>query len=102
LQLAPFIYYLPNYFFSLQVEKEVERLRELKSIKMKELLLKKKLELEEICRKTHLTTQTVFPGQNSLELLDYGKIFPKFFEVAVNYIILHLLHNDSTVCALLI
>ncbi|RDX77449.1 65-kDa microtubule-associated protein 3, partial [Mucuna pruriens] len=70
-------YLLSNYvneFFSLQVEKEVERLQELKSTKMKELLLKKKLELEEICRKTHLTTQTVFPSQHSLELLDYGQV----------------------------
>ncbi|XP_020219857.1 65-kDa microtubule-associated protein 3 [Cajanus cajan] len=56
------------------VEKEVERLQELKSTKMKELILKKKLELEEICRKTHLTTQTVFPSQHSLELLDYDQI----------------------------
>ncbi|ESW11989.1 hypothetical protein PHAVU_008G076000 [Phaseolus vulgaris] len=56
------------------VEKEVERLQELKSIKMKELLLKKKLKLEEICRKTHLTTQTVLPGQHSLEFLDYDQI----------------------------
>ncbi|CAJ1814490.1 unnamed protein product [Sphenostylis stenocarpa] len=56
------------------VEKEVERLQELKSIKMKELLLKKKLELEEICRETHLTTQTVFSSQHSLELLDYDQI----------------------------
>ncbi|TKY65604.1 65-kDa microtubule-associated protein 3 [Spatholobus suberectus] len=56
------------------VEKEVERLQELKSTKMKELLLKKKLELEEICRKTHLTTQTVFPSRRSPELLDYDQI----------------------------
>ncbi|XP_014523225.1 65-kDa microtubule-associated protein 3 [Vigna radiata var. radiata] len=56
------------------VEKEVESLQELKSTKMKELLLKKKLELEEICRKTHLTPQTVFPSQHSLELSDYDQI----------------------------
>jgi len=68
----------------LQLEKEVERLQVLKSTKMKELLRKKKLELEEICRKTHLTTQTVFQSQHSLELLDYGKIFHKFLKIAVN------------------
>ncbi|KAG4992790.1 hypothetical protein JHK87_026247 [Glycine soja] len=56
------------------LEKEVERLQVLKSTKMKELLRKKKLELEEICRKTHLTTQTVFQSQHSLELLDYDQI----------------------------
>ncbi|KAK8559444.1 hypothetical protein V6N13_026867 [Hibiscus sabdariffa] len=36
------------------VEAEVSRLEELKYSKMKELVLKKRLELDEICRKTHL------------------------------------------------
>ncbi|WVZ00113.1 hypothetical protein V8G54_026182 [Vigna mungo] len=36
------------------VEAEVARLEKLKSSKMKELVLKKRTELEEICRKTHL------------------------------------------------
>ncbi|KAI7751580.1 hypothetical protein M8C21_004146 [Ambrosia artemisiifolia] len=36
------------------VEAEVSRLEALKSSKLKELVFKKKLELEEICRKTHL------------------------------------------------
>lgn len=84
----------------MQVEKEVERLQELKSTKMKELLLKKKLELEEICRKTHLTTQTVFPSQHSVDLLDYGKILYKFLKISDNYIIIHLLHDDSIACSI--
>ncbi|XP_027338334.1 65-kDa microtubule-associated protein 3-like [Abrus precatorius] len=50
------------------VEREVKRLQLLKSTKMKELVLRKKLELEEICRKTHLTIQTVFPSEHSIEL----------------------------------
>lgn len=36
------------------VETEVARLEKLKSSKMKELVLKKRIELEEICRKTRL------------------------------------------------
>ncbi|KAK7294940.1 hypothetical protein RJT34_17839 [Clitoria ternatea] len=52
------------------VEREVRRLEQLKSTKMKELLLKRKLELEEICRQTHLTIQTVFPKEHSIELID--------------------------------
>ncbi|GAB4858725.1 hypothetical protein Ancab_010199 [Ancistrocladus abbreviatus] len=40
------------------VEAEVSRLEELKSSKMKELVLKKRLELEEICRKTHMVPET--------------------------------------------
>ncbi|XP_057774466.1 65-kDa microtubule-associated protein 3-like isoform X2 [Salvia miltiorrhiza] len=39
------------------VEAEVSRLEELKASKMKELVLKKKAELEAICRKTHLTPE---------------------------------------------
>ncbi|KAL5166875.1 65-kDa microtubule-associated protein 3 [Glycine soja] len=50
------------------VEKEVERIQVLKSTKVKEILLNKKLE------KRHLTTQTVFQSQHSLELLDYDQI----------------------------
>ncbi|XP_019432940.1 PREDICTED: 65-kDa microtubule-associated protein 3-like isoform X1 [Lupinus angustifolius] len=42
------------------VEREVERFQQLKSTKIEEVLLRKKLELEEICRSTHLTTQVVF------------------------------------------
>ena len=40
--------------FVVQVEAEVSRLEKLKSSKMKELVLKKRSELEEICQKTHL------------------------------------------------
>ncbi|KAG6383523.1 hypothetical protein SASPL_156720 [Salvia splendens] len=39
------------------VEAEVSRLEELKESKMKELVLKKRAELEAICRKTHLTPE---------------------------------------------
>lgn len=38
----------------IQVEAEVVRLDEVKASKMKELVLKKRSELEDICRKTHL------------------------------------------------
>ncbi|KAK7340116.1 hypothetical protein VNO77_20810 [Canavalia gladiata] len=56
------------------VEREVKRLQLLKSTKMKEILLRRKLELEEICRKTHLTTLTVFPSIHSIEFLDSEQI----------------------------
>ncbi|GFP88303.1 65-kda microtubule-associated protein 3 [Phtheirospermum japonicum] len=42
------------------VKAEVSRLEELKASKMKELVLKKKAELEDVCRKTHLS-----PGSDS-------------------------------------
>jgi protein regulator of cytokinesis 1 len=59
----------------LQVESEVTRLEQFKSTKMEELVQKKKLELEEVCKKTHLTTQTVFPSGHPIESFDSGKIF---------------------------
>lgn len=40
--------------FMSQVKAEVSRLEEFKASKMKELVFKKKAELEDICRKTHL------------------------------------------------
>ncbi|WJX76960.1 hypothetical protein P8452_60316 [Trifolium repens] len=52
------------------VESEVTRLEQFKSTKMKELVQKKKLELEEVCKKTHLTTQTVFPSGHPIESFD--------------------------------
>jgi len=59
----------------LQVEREVRRLEQFKSTKMKELVQRKKMELEEICRKTHLTLQTVFPSGHPIESIDSGKSF---------------------------
>lgn len=76
------------------------RLEQLKSTKIKELLLRKKLELEEICRSTHLTTQTVFPHEHSIELLESGKVF--YLNIKVTYIILHLLYYDFLVRAIIL
>ncbi|MED6210444.1 hypothetical protein PIB30_064176 [Stylosanthes scabra] len=56
------------------VETEVRRLQQLKSTKMKELVLRKKMELEEICRSSHLIAKTVFPSENPPELLDSESI----------------------------
>ncbi|KAG2404443.1 microtubule-associated protein [Vigna angularis] len=52
------------------VEKEVESLQELKSTKMKELLLKKKLELEEIYQIQHLITKANEEALGRKEILE--------------------------------
>ncbi|XP_058739859.1 65-kDa microtubule-associated protein 4-like [Vicia villosa] len=52
------------------VEREVRRLEQLKCTKMKELVQKKKLELEEICKSTHLTTKTIFSSGHPMESFD--------------------------------
>ncbi|KAH9788268.1 65-kDa microtubule-associated protein 4 [Citrus sinensis] len=54
------------------VEGEVSRLEQLKSSKMKELVLKKKLELAEILRKMHTVTETV--GDFSIEAIESGSM----------------------------
>ncbi|XWS37719.1 hypothetical protein CRYUN_Cryun19dG0069100 [Craigia yunnanensis] len=56
------------------VEAEVSRLEELKSSKMKELVLKKRLELEEICRKTHLVPDSDSEVEDAIEALESGAV----------------------------
>ncbi|CAL0302942.1 unnamed protein product [Lupinus luteus] len=51
------------------VEREVRRLQQLKSTKIEEVLQRKKLELEKICRSTHLTTQAIFSETVNCESL---------------------------------
>ncbi|XP_021756251.1 65-kDa microtubule-associated protein 3-like isoform X1 [Chenopodium quinoa] len=56
------------------VETEVTRLENLKSSKMKELILKKKSELEEICRQTHMIIDAQILKHFSVEAIDSGVI----------------------------
>eukprot|EP01018_Ginkgo_biloba_P011853 Gb_30131 [translate_table: standard] len=59
-----------------QVESEVARLEELKGSKMKELVLKKRTELEEICRKTHLIPETNTALDKTIASMDSGLVDP--------------------------
>lgn len=61
--------------FFLQVEAEVSRLEQLKLSKMKELVMKKRLELELICSQTHLVTEAVSVMESSVEAMMSGKNF---------------------------
>ena len=56
----------------MQVEAEVLRLEELKASKMKELVLKKRSELEEICRRTHLVAETDTSMEYAIEAIETG------------------------------
>ncbi|XP_038685225.1 65-kDa microtubule-associated protein 3-like isoform X1 [Tripterygium wilfordii] len=58
------------------VEAEVSRLEELKSSKMKELVLKKRSELEEICRKTHLIPLADSVIEHAIDAVECGAIDP--------------------------
>ncbi|CAL0333213.1 unnamed protein product [Lupinus luteus] len=58
------------------VEEEVSRLEELKSSKMKELVLKKRAELEEICQKTHLALKVDSAVEYVVEAIESGSVDP--------------------------
>lgn len=66
---------------AMQVEAEVSRLEELKSSKMKELVLKKRAELEEICRKTHLVPEVDVADDYVVETIESGTFLSIFFTV---------------------
>ncbi|KAI3918197.1 hypothetical protein MKX01_041517 [Papaver californicum] len=58
------------------VATEVSRLEELKSSKMKELVLKKRSELEEICRRTHMVVEADCGMEYAIEAIESGAIDP--------------------------
>ncbi|KAE9592631.1 putative microtubule-associated protein, MAP65/Ase1/PRC1 [Lupinus albus] len=58
------------------VEEEVSRLEDLKSSKMKELVLKKRAELEEISQKTHLALQVDSAVEYAVEAIESGSVDP--------------------------
>ncbi|KAJ0969196.1 hypothetical protein J5N97_022073 [Dioscorea zingiberensis] len=57
-----------------QVEAEVERLDQLKASKMKELFLKKKVELEEICKKSHMEMPSSTEMDHIMKLILSGEM----------------------------
>lgn len=58
------------------VEEEVSRLQQLKSSKLKEIFQKKRLELEEICRQSHMVTEILSAMEYSNEALESGTVDP--------------------------
>lgn len=50
----------------------MSRLEELKSSKMKELVFKKRSELEEICRKTHMVLEADNAIEYAIEAIESG------------------------------
>ncbi|KAI3783897.1 hypothetical protein L1987_42986 [Smallanthus sonchifolius] len=56
------------------VEEEVSRLENLKSSKMKELVFKKRSELEDICRKTHILPESDTSLEVAIEAIESGAV----------------------------
>ncbi|KAK1287397.1 65-kDa microtubule-associated protein 6 [Acorus calamus] len=59
-----------------QVEAEVGRLTKLKASRMKELVLKRRSELEEICRRAHIEPDSSTAPEKSNALIDSGLVDP--------------------------
>lgn len=60
--------------FRWQAEMEVERLDALKSSKMKELVFKKRTELEDICRKAHMEPDPSTAPEKTNALIESGTL----------------------------
>ncbi|KAE8679514.1 protein YLS7-like [Hibiscus syriacus] len=61
-----------------KVEEEVSRLQLLKTCKMKEIVLKKKVELEDMCRRTHMVMGALISKDYSIEAMESGAIDPLY------------------------
>ncbi|VAI01743.1 unnamed protein product [Triticum turgidum subsp. durum] len=59
-----------------KTEEEVERLTRLKAGRMKELVLKRRLELENICRSMHVEPDASTVPEKSIALIDSGLVNP--------------------------
>ncbi|KAG5395031.1 hypothetical protein IGI04_024994 [Brassica rapa subsp. trilocularis] len=59
-----------------QVSAEVESLSKLKASKMKELVMKRRSELEDLCRLTHIQPDTSTSAKKSSALIDSGLVDP--------------------------
>ncbi|KAF6161455.1 hypothetical protein GIB67_009334 [Kingdonia uniflora] len=57
-----------------QAEAEVERLDQLKASKMKELFLKKEMELQEICKRTHMEIPSELEMDSIFNFINSGEI----------------------------
>ncbi|KAM0882373.1 hypothetical protein ACQ4PT_032337 [Festuca glaucescens] len=59
-----------------ETEEEVERLTKLKASRMKELVLKRRLELENICRNAHMEPDPSTAPEKIIALIDSGLVDP--------------------------
>ncbi|XP_006659331.2 65-kDa microtubule-associated protein 6-like [Oryza brachyantha] len=55
---------------------EVERLTKLKARRLKEIFMKKRLELEEICKTAHIEPDAITAPEQTNEMIDSGMLDP--------------------------
>jgi protein regulator of cytokinesis 1 len=63
---------MPYVLGGFQVELEVERLDTLKASRMKELVVKRRMELEEICRCAHVEPDASTMEEKLIAMMDSG------------------------------
>jgi protein regulator of cytokinesis 1 len=64
---------MPYVLDEFQVELEVERLDTLKASRMKELVVKRRMELEEICRCAHIEPDASTMEEKLIAMMDSGQ-----------------------------
>jgi protein regulator of cytokinesis 1 len=64
---------MPSVLDEFQVELEVERLDTLKASRMKELVVKRRMELEEICRCAHIEPDASTMEEKLIAMMDSGQ-----------------------------
>jgi protein regulator of cytokinesis 1 len=64
---------MPYVLDEFQVELEVERLDTLKASRMKELVVKRRMELEEICRCAHIEPDPSTMEEKLIAMMDSGQ-----------------------------
>ncbi|XP_068655730.1 65-kDa microtubule-associated protein 8 isoform X1 [Aristolochia californica] len=82
-----------------EAEAEVQRLDQLKASKMKELFLKKKAQLEEICKKSHMEIPTQSEMDNIINLINSGDTTCFGHALAIVSSQIHSLDNTSNLFA---
>ena len=81
----------------LKAETEVKRLDQLKASKMKEFFFKKQIELEDICRKSHMEIPSRSEMEKIISQIDSGKteFLERKFLVVAHTPISHLTHGHT-------
>lgn len=71
----------------LQAKAEVERLNQLKASKMKELVVKKQSEVENICRRSHMEVPPLSELDHIINTIKHGRLASTLYFSIINLVI---------------
>lgn len=75
----------------------MERLTKLKAGRMKQLVLKRRSELEEICRMTHIEADPSTASEKSNALIDSGKLVIKSYIIQISILSVLIMTIDFSI-----